>query len=84
MSGVRTYGFDPIKLADNLTSAELGRLMLQISEDPESKNPAHAAGRTIEIYTKKANKKMDAIALAVFYQKQEKQRAALTTTPEAN
>lgn len=68
------FGWDAVKLADAYTSADLAAAIGEIHADPASANPAHATGRSIEIYTKAAKKRTDALAWAIFYQKQDASR----------
>lgn len=70
---LRTFGWDACKLSDAYTRRELGEIMTALAEDPANRNPEHAAGRSIHIYTNAARKKMDAVAWAIHYRLREGQ-----------
>lgn len=67
------FGWQAPKLAD-LSFEQINELRLAVVADPASANPAHKAGKSIYLYTKSAMKKLDALAWAVFYKKQEASR----------
>lgn len=69
------FGWDAVKLADAYTSAELAAAIVEVHADPAAANPEHASGRSIELYTKAAKKRTDALAWAIFYHKQGAARA---------
>ncbi|WP_414488065.1 hypothetical protein [Stenotrophomonas maltophilia] len=69
------FGWDAVKLADVYPSAALAAAIGEIHADPAAANPEHAAGRSIQIYTKAAKKRTEALAWAIFYQKQAASRA---------
>lgn len=62
----KSFGFDRVKMADNLTLNELTQLRDSITNDPANANPAHAAGKSIYLYKPSAQKKLDNIGWAVF------------------
>jgi hypothetical protein len=69
------FGWDACRLADEYEAKELATAITQISGDPLNANPQHAAGSSIYLLTKKARKQIDALSLAIFYQKQAKKSA---------
>jgi len=68
------FGWNACRLADEYEPRELAQAIEQISADPANANLAHAAGRDIYLLTKKARQRTDALAWAIFYQKQAKSR----------
>lgn len=66
--------WDAVRLSD-LSFAELEALRRQIIDDPANANPEHATG-SIDLYSKAARAKLDALGWAVFYKQQEKSKAA--------
>jgi hypothetical protein len=64
------FGWDAVRLSEAYTAAELARAITQLCADPANANPAHAAGRSIRLYTKATEKRADALGWAIFYIKQ--------------
>ena len=64
------FGWDPVRLADHYAPDELSAAIMQLHADPANANPAHAAGRSINLYTKTTDKRTSALAWAIFYIKQ--------------
>lgn len=64
------FGWDAVRLAEEYTPAELSEAIGQLHADPANANPGHAAGKSIRLYTKATDKRTDALAWAIFYQKQ--------------
>lgn len=62
------FGWNPCRLADEYTPAELARAALEIHNDPANANPEHAAGRSIYLLSKTARKRADAVAWAIYHQ----------------
>jgi hypothetical protein len=69
------YGWNAVRLSSNLTMDQLQELRLAVESDPKSKNPQHAAGKSIWIYAPAARKKLDAIAWAITYHLQQKRKS---------
>lgn len=69
------FGWDSVKLADAYTAAELAAAIGEINADPAASNPDHKSGSSINLYTKNAKKRKDALCWAIFYQKQAASRA---------
>lgn len=63
----KTFGWDAVKLYQNLNTAQLQEMMQSIYADPANANPAYASGRDIHLYTKSARKKTDALSWAITY-----------------
>ena len=72
-----THNWKATKLADAYSLAELETLRQSVVGDPRSANPAHAAGKSVYLYTAAARRKLDALAWAVTY-RLAAQRAAVT------
>lgn len=68
------FGWDPVRLCDAYTNAELALAIQQIHDDPASANPEHARG-SIHLYTAAARKRTTALAWAVVYNQQSIARA---------
>jgi hypothetical protein len=68
----RVYGWKATKLCD-LSFEELNELREMVVNDPKSANPDHARG-SIYLYTREANRKLDALAWAVTYKLAEQRR----------
>ena len=69
-SSMKNYGWNAPRLADAYTLEELTALRLEVEAEPKNRNPVDANGRpikTIWIYTKPAQKKLDAIAWAITF-----------------
>lgn len=67
---MKNYGWDAPKLADAYTMEELTALRLEVEAEPKNRNPVDANGRpvkTIWIFTKPAQRKLDAIAWAITF-----------------
>ena len=64
------FGWDAVRLAEAYTADELAKAITQLHADPANANPAHAAGKSIHLYTKATDKRTDALAWAIFYIKQ--------------
>jgi hypothetical protein len=62
------HGWRPTDLAANLSQAQLIELMRAVESDPVSKNPRHSTHGSIFLYTKAAQKKLDALSWAVTHQ----------------
>lgn len=71
MSRILTFGWNAARLADH-SFDDLRRLREQIEADPRNRNPVG----TLWIYTKAAQKKLDAIAWAITYKLAEARKAA--------
>ncbi len=71
------HGWKAWIMADKLTQAQLLELMQAVQSDPASQNPAHAAGKSIWLYTVAARKKLDAIGWAITYQLKDRKSAAV-------
>lgn len=69
-------GWKPTRLADAYSLEQLNALRLEVERNPESANPAHAAGRDINLYTPTARRKLDALAWAVTHRLQSAKAAA--------
>lgn len=65
------FGWDAVKLSDAYTASELAAAIQQIYADPASENPARAHG-SIRLYSKKASRRLDALAWAVTYHLQQR------------
>jgi len=65
---------DAVKLFEKYTVEELVKMNKVLVEDPVSISDEYKAGRTIWIYTKKVQKKLDAIGWAIFYHQQAKRK----------
>lgn len=78
MSVVRrkTYGWSAPRLSDAYSTTELTEWMAEIAADPASANPDHAAGRSIQLYTAAARRKMDALGWAASYRMKEARESA--------
>lgn len=63
----KNYFWDRKELSDNYSSDELEAWLSEIKSDPDSINPAHLLGQPINIYNKKAEKKMDSLTWAITY-----------------
>lgn len=64
-------GWDAVRLSDSYTLAELNTLRGEVESDPASANPGHAKG-SINIFTKAARRRLDALAWAVTYKLRER------------
>jgi hypothetical protein len=66
---MRTYGYNAVKMSDNLTLEQLTALADNLRNDPKNANPLRAEGRSgsIWLFTKATHKRLDAIAWAVSY-----------------
>ena len=62
-------------MADAYSFEELNALRIEVESAPESRNPAHLAGRSILIYSPAAMRKLDALAWAVTYKLAERKAA---------
>jgi hypothetical protein len=62
------FGWDRVKLAEH-SLEQLGELRRVV--EAAGKSPAHAAGKSIRIYTKSAEAKLDALAWAITHKLQE-------------
>jgi hypothetical protein len=69
------FGWDAVRLSDAYSANELAAAIVQLHADPENANPAHAAGASINLYTKKTDQKTSALAMAIFYIKQANSKA---------
>lgn len=69
------HSWDAVKLADVYSQNELAKAITEIHADPAAANPAHAAGKSINLYTPAAQKRTDALGWAIFYIKQAASRA---------
>lgn len=67
MSARRLSRWNAVRLADENTTEQLHALRESIVNDPANANPAHASGRSIYLYSPAAQRKLDAIALAVTF-----------------
>lgn len=65
------YRWDAVALSDAYTANELAEAIQQLHADPANANPAHAAGTSIRLYTKKTDQRTAALAMAIFYIKQQ-------------
>lgn len=63
-------GWDACKLAEIYSQQECSRAIELIASDPLNRNPAHNAGRSINILTKSARDRIDKLSWAIFYIKQ--------------
>lgn len=68
---------------DKLTDQELTSIQRQIMEDPASRNPEHTNGKSIRIYNKKAEAKLDTIAREITYRLGQKAKAKEAAPVEA-
>lgn len=66
------FGWDAVRLSTEYEANELSAAIMQLHADPANANPAHAAGTSINLYTKKTDKRTEALAWAIFYIKQAK------------
>lgn len=64
------FGWDAVRLSDEYNADELATAIQQLHADPRNANPAHAAGKSIYLYTKATEQRTDALAMAIFYIKQ--------------
>lgn len=73
---MRTYGYNRVKMAENLTLEQLTVLADSLRNDPKNANPLRADGRSgsIWLFTKATHKSLDAIAWAVTYKLAEKRK----------
>jgi hypothetical protein len=69
------FGWDAVRLSDAYSANELATAIVQLHADPDNANPAHAAGTSINIYTKKTDQRTSELAMAIFYIKQAKRKA---------
>jgi hypothetical protein len=65
-----------VRLYERYSVEELTAMQQAIWEDPASRNPAHANGGSIRLYTKAAEKKLAAIAWAITYHIQDRRGEA--------
>jgi hypothetical protein len=70
------FGWDAVRLADHYEPDELSAAIVQLHADPANANPAHAAGTSINLYTKAADKRTAALAWAIYYIKQSRHEPA--------
>jgi hypothetical protein len=70
---IKCYGWKSFDMYKNLNIEELLALRKKVEEDPKSQNPLHAKG-SIFLYTKAAERKLDAISWAVTYHLQDKKK----------
>lgn len=75
-------GWQAVRLSNAYSLDQLNTLRLEVQGDPEAANPAHAAGRDINLYTKGARRKLDALAWAVTHKLAEA-RATTERPPQA-
>jgi hypothetical protein len=73
---IPTFGWKAPQLSD-LSFEDLNTLREQVTSDPANHNPAHASGKSIRIYTRSAERKLDALAWAVTYKLNVKRAAAV-------
>lgn len=71
------FGWDAVRLADQYAADELAAAIMQLHADPANANPAHAAGTSINLYTKATDKRTDALAWAIYYIKQSRREPAV-------
>jgi hypothetical protein len=69
------FGWDAVKLSDAYTANELAAAIQELHADPDNANPAHAAGKSIYLYTRQTMKRTDALGWAIFYRQQDRARA---------
>lgn len=62
-------GWCPVKLSDAYSFDQLNALRLEV--EAAGANPEHAAGRSINLYTPAARRKLDALAWAVTHKLKE-------------
>lgn len=78
---VRTYGYDAVKMSDNLSLEELSTLREWLVNDPANENPIRKnGGSAIHLYDKKTHQRLDKLAWAVTYKLAEKKKAQQSTT----
>lgn len=70
-----THGWDAVKLYRSLSMEQLTEMNVFISSLPESQNPNHKTARDINLYTREARRKMDAVTWAITYHLQDKRNA---------
>jgi hypothetical protein len=70
------FGWDAVRLSDAYSANELAAAIVQLHADPDNANPAHAAGTSINLYTKKTDQRTSALAMAIFYIKQSSRKEA--------
>lgn len=66
------FGWDAVRLHEHYSAQELADAIQQMMDDPANRNPEHAAGRSIQIYTAATKKRTDALSWAIFYHQQDK------------
>lgn len=59
----RTYGYDAVKMADNMTYDQLMALDAELRANPANQNPKGS----FWLYTKACRRKLDAISWAVYH-----------------
>lgn len=69
------HGWNPARMAANLTMDELMELRVDIETNPQNANPACATGKSIYRYKREAHRKLDAIAWAVTHKMREARHA---------
>lgn len=67
--GRGVFGWDATRLNEAYSADECSQAILQIRDDPAAKNPAHEHG-SVDIFTKPARTRMDALSWAIFYHQQ--------------
>ena len=63
MARKRVYGWDAVRMEQNMTMQELVDLSDELMADPANKNPPGS----FQIYNKKTQRKLKAISWAVYY-----------------
>jgi hypothetical protein len=71
MTYPKTFGWNAVKLSEH-SYADITILRMMVQTDPKSANPS---GSSIYLYTPAAQRKLDALAWAVFYKQQEASKA---------
>lgn len=69
MTKIRTYGYDRVKMAENLSIEQLVALQESLTSDPANRTNARYWGGTedtIWLYNKKTRTKLDNISWAIY------------------